>query len=150
MFTCSKFLSPSHEGYTGGNTSTVVSHLKGAVLLLQNYTDLPTDLIGLLHDILASAKNEDFVAFIKALYFNHKMKTTEVSYTMFLNHTRSEYIIMYRNKKWTASQTDPSSSLYVAPIDDNNSNRNAWSRGQGRQGRGGGHGGGRHGGRGYG
>ena len=83
-----------YEGYTGDNVSTVVSYLKGTVLLLQNFTDLPTDLIGLLHEIIASAKNEDFAAFIKALYFNHKMKTKEVSYATFLNHVESKYRTM--------------------------------------------------------
>ena len=41
----------------GENASTIVSYLKGAVLLLQNFTGLPTYLIGLLRDILVSTEN---------------------------------------------------------------------------------------------
>jgi len=73
----------------------VVSYLKSAVFLLQNCTHLPADLIELLHNILASAKDEEFAAFIKALYFNYKMKTKYASYTMFLNHAESKYRTMY-------------------------------------------------------
>ena len=79
------------KNVSGENVLTVVSYLKGTVLLLQNCTDLPIDLIGILHDILTSARNEDVTALIKAMHFNHKMKTKVVNYTTFLNHANSEY-----------------------------------------------------------
>ena len=56
----------------GGYIGTVVSYLKGVVILLQSCTVLPADLIGLLNDIMILSENSDFTSFMKSMYFDHK------------------------------------------------------------------------------
>ena len=53
----------------GENVGTVVSYLKGALLLLKNCTELLTDTHGLLSDITTSATNEDFCRYMKNIYY---------------------------------------------------------------------------------
>ena len=53
----------------GENVGTVVSYLKGAVMLLQNCTVLPTYLIGLPNNIRCSADNDDFCTYMKDMHF---------------------------------------------------------------------------------
>ena len=38
----------------GENVGTVVSYLKGELLLLQNFSAIPTNIMGLLNDVMAS------------------------------------------------------------------------------------------------
>ena len=44
----------------GENIDTVVSYLKMSLLILKNCSELPTDIIGLLNDIMYSADCTDF------------------------------------------------------------------------------------------
>ena len=44
----------------GENIGTLVSYLIGSLLLLKNCAELPTDIIGLLNDIMCSAECNDF------------------------------------------------------------------------------------------
>ena len=53
----------------GENVGTVVSYLKGALLLLKNCTELLTDTHGILSDIMTSATNEDFCGYIEIIYY---------------------------------------------------------------------------------
>ena len=69
----------------GENIGTVVSYLKGVVMLLQNCTVLPTDLAGLLNNIMLSSENTDFTSFMKLVYFDHKRKTRVIGFTKYLN-----------------------------------------------------------------
>ena len=53
----------------GENVGTVVSYLKGALLLLQNCGAIPTNVMGLLNDVMVSADCEDFIAYMHLIYF---------------------------------------------------------------------------------
>ena len=49
------------------NIDTVVSYLKGSLLLLKNCSKLPTDIIGLINDIMYSADCANFKEYMKAI-----------------------------------------------------------------------------------
>ena len=114
---------------------TVVSYLKGAVMLLQNCTVLPTDLVGLLNDIMLSAENTDFTSFMKSVYFDDKRKTRVIGFTEHLNLAEAEYRNIYRAGKWLASKNDPASGFFVKH--DEESNNDDTYHHAGRTGRGG-------------
>jgi len=59
-------------------------------MCLQNCTVLPTDLIGLLNNIMCSAANKDFISYMKSIYFNHRQKTKEVTYLIYLDYAKSK------------------------------------------------------------
>ena len=48
----------------GGNVATVVSYLKGALLLLKNCADSPTDT-----HVMTSASNDDFTGYMRSIYY---------------------------------------------------------------------------------
>ena len=120
----------------GENVGTVVSYLKGAVMLLQNCTVLPMDLVGLLNDIMLSAENNDFTSFMKSVYFDHKRKMRVIGFTKYLNLAEAEYRNLYRAGKWSVSKNDPSSGLFVEHDEESSNNDDGYHCG-GRTGRGG-------------
>lgn len=63
----------------GENVDTLVSYLKGSLLVLKNCAELPTDIIGLLNDIMCSAEFNDFKEYMKSIYFDHtrRMKVVD-------------------------------------------------------------------------
>ena len=99
---------------------TVVSYLKGAVILLQNCTVLPTDLIGILNYIMCLAENNDFTTFMKSIYFDHKRKIRVIDCAEYLNLADAENHTLYRGKKCTASKNDPASGFFVDSNDHGN------------------------------
>ena len=103
----------------GKNVCTVVRHLKGAMLLLQKYAKLPTELIRLLNDIICLANNDDFVSFMKNIYFNHCQKTNAVNCLSYLDFAESKYRTLYCAHKWTAFRSDPASGFFLGNSNDN-------------------------------
>lgn len=97
----------------GENFGTIVSYLKGDLLLLSNYKKMPTDVMGLLNDTIYSAGCEDFTAYMKAIYFNHTRKTEVMEPMKFLTIVEGGYRTLYRNVKWDASKSDPGYAFYV-------------------------------------
>ena len=49
------------------NVGTVVRYLKGALLLLQNCSAIPTDIMGLLNDVVSSVDCNDFTDYMKSI-----------------------------------------------------------------------------------
>ena len=58
----------------GKNVCTAVSYLKGALMLLQNCSEILTNTIGLLNDIMISADCDNFSGFVNLVYYDHKRK----------------------------------------------------------------------------
>ena len=114
----------------GENIDTLVSYLKGSLLLLKNCGELPTDIIGLLNDIMCSAECNDFKEYMKAIYFDHKRRIKVVDPLEYLKLAESEYRTLYRKGKWTAVKHTPATVFFgnnkVASDDeDNNDSNNA-------------------------
>ena len=123
----------------GENVGTVVSYLKGALVLLSNCKCLPTDMMGILNDIFCSAACSDFVDYMKAIYFSHKRGTMVITPLELCALAEMEYRTAYRNGKWTASKSDPDSGFYVdesAGYGGRGGRGGAGGRGGGRRGRG--------------
>eukprot|EP00957_Ditylum_brightwellii_P061291 4652033-Ditylum_brightwellii.AAC.1 len=59
------------KDFPGENVSTAASYLRGVIVLLKNCKEIPTDLMGLLNEIFASASTEDYSAYVNMLYINH-------------------------------------------------------------------------------
>ena len=53
------------------NMYTVVSYLKRVLMLVQNCSCLPTDIMGLLNNIMVLATYKEFSGFMNLIYFNH-------------------------------------------------------------------------------
>jgi len=83
----------------GENVGTIVSHLKGALLLLANCNCLPTDIVGLINDTFCSAECSEFMDFIKAIYFQHKRKLQTVDPMELLTAAEAKYRTLYRDGK---------------------------------------------------
>ena len=128
----------------GENVCTAVSYLKGALLLLQNCSGLPTDTMGLLNDTMGSADCAEFSGFMNSVYFDHKRKTRVIPHQEYLRLAEAEYRTLYRAGKWTASKNDPASGFFVdggrgqGQGDGGRGGRGGRGRGEGGRGRGGG------------
>ena len=48
----------------GKNVGTIASYFKGVVLLLDNCNSLPTDVLGLLNDVMNSADSKVFLEYM--------------------------------------------------------------------------------------
>ena len=83
----------------GENVGTVVSYLKGALLLLQNCGAIPTDIMGLLNDGMVSADCEEFTSYMKSIYFAAKRTSSGQSYMPYLDAAEAEYRTLYRRGK---------------------------------------------------
>ena len=79
----------------GENVETLVSYLKGALLLLQNCSALPTDTMGLLNDVMVSADCREFVEYMQSIYFASKRNNTEQGHMEYLDSTEGEYRTLY-------------------------------------------------------
>ena len=63
------------KDFPGDNVCTSASYLKGALLLLQNCSNLPTETMGLLNDTIGSVDCDEFSGFTNYVCFNHERKT---------------------------------------------------------------------------
>ena len=122
----------------GENVGTVVSYLKGALLLLQNCGAIPTDAMGLLNDVMSSADCKDFTDYMKSIYFASKRTNTVGEYMKYLDEAEGEYRTLYRKGKWTKASSSPQESGFVA--DESGYSGRGGGRGRGGAGRGGGRG----------
>ena len=53
----------------GENVRTVVSYVKGALLLLQNCVAVPTETMGIINNVMISAKYDEFTDYMTSIYF---------------------------------------------------------------------------------
>jgi len=79
----------------GENVCTVVSYLKRALMLLKNSSELPTDTMGLLNDIMISADCDEFSGFMNSVYYDHKGKTRLIDHSEYLRLAKAEYQTLY-------------------------------------------------------
>ena len=100
----------------GENVGTVVSYLKGALLLLQNCSAIPTDAMGLLNDVMSSADCSEFTNYMQSIYFASKRTGTVGDYMEYLDVAEAEYRTLYRKGKWTKAST-PQESGFVGDGD---------------------------------
>ena len=55
---------------------TVISYFKGALLLLQNCSAIPTDVLGFLNDVMVLAGCDEFTAYMRSIYFASKRESS--------------------------------------------------------------------------
>ena len=96
----------------GDNVETVMSYLKGALVMLQNCDAIPTDTMGLLNDVMILADCSKFSDYMKSIYFMLKRNKTSTAYNSYLNTVESEYRTLYHAGKWTKSKQDHDSEFY--------------------------------------
>lgn len=116
----------------GENVETVVSYLKGVLLLLNNCFTIPTDVMELLNDVMVSADCAEFVNYMKSIYFVAKNNSLDNGYMECLDIAEAEYRIMYRRGK-LAKAIDTSEASFISDTDEID-RRGNHSGGQGRRG----------------
>ena len=72
------------EIHSRGNVYTAVIYLKRALLLMHNYTGLPTDTMGLLNDMMGLVDCDEFTGFMNLVYFDHKKNTRIITHQEYL------------------------------------------------------------------
>jgi len=97
----------------GKNICTAPSYLKGALLLLNNCSELPTDTMGLLNGTMELVDCDEFSGFMRSVYFDHKRKTRVITHQDYLRLAESEYCTLYRVGKWTSLKNDPTLAFFV-------------------------------------
>jgi len=97
----------------GENVYKAVSYLKGALMLLQNCSEHPTDTMGLLNDIMISVDCNKLSGFMNSVYYDHKRKTWLINHSEYLRLAKAEHYTLYRKERWTTSVSDPASGLFV-------------------------------------
>ena len=75
----------------GENMGTVVSFLKGALVLIQNCAALPTDTIGLMNSTMCSTNCDKFRVFMPLVYFDHKRSSRPIAPTKYLELAKQKY-----------------------------------------------------------
>ena len=83
----------------GENVGTVVSYIKGALLLLQNCGAIPTDVMGFLNDVMVSADCDEFTAYMQSIYFASKRDSSSQGNMAYLDAAEAEYRNLYRKCK---------------------------------------------------
>ena len=101
------------------NLGTVVSYLKGVLLILQNYGAVLTDVM-----ILADC--EDFISYMKLIYFVSKRYSSRSGYIEYLDSAETYYRILYQKGRWIKA-VDPSESGFVG---DSEEGGNRYYRGE--------------------
>ena len=67
-----------------------MSYLKGALLLLKNCGEIPTDVMGFLNDVMVWADCKGFTAYMKSNYFASKRDSLAAGYMEYLNAVEAE------------------------------------------------------------
>jgi len=83
----------------GENVCTAVSYLKGVLILLKNYSELPTDTTGLLNDIIISADCDEFSGFMNSVYYDYTQKIRLIDHSKSLRLAKAEYCTLYRKQR---------------------------------------------------
>ena len=78
------------------NVETVVSYLKDALLLLKNGLLIPIDVMELLNNIPVLDNCEEFVKYMKYIYFDSKRNSSDDEYMEYLDIAEAEYRTLYR------------------------------------------------------
>ena len=60
-------------------------------MLLQNYSELLINTMGLLNDIMISVNCDEFSGFMNLIYYNHKRKTCLIDHFEYLRLAGAEY-----------------------------------------------------------
>ena len=120
----------------GENIGTIASYLKGVILLLDNCNSLPTDVLGLLNDVMTSAESKVFCEYMQSIYFAHKRKIKEITPREYVEFAEKEYRSLYRDNKWNAVKIDPESSFYTGDREPRGGRGNGGRGGRGNGGRG--------------
>ena len=96
----------------GGNVGTVVSYLKGSLLLLRNCLAIPTDVMGLIQDVMLLVDCDKFTSYMRSIYFASKRESLAGGgYMDYHNRAETEYRTLYRKWKWPKNDTTPDSSF---------------------------------------
>ena len=98
---------------------TMVGCLKGALLLLKNCSAIPTDVMGLLNDVMVLADCGESVEYIKSIYFAAKRNNSDDGYMEYLDIAKAEYRTIYRRGKWIKAG-DTSESGFFGDVDGSN------------------------------
>jgi len=64
----------------GKHVGTVVSYLKGSLMMLQNCDEVPTDTLGLLNKVVCSADCGEFSEYMKSMYYVSRQNRTPGAY----------------------------------------------------------------------
>jgi len=83
----------------GENVETVVSYLKGALMLLSNCKKIPTDVLGILKDIFFLAECDEFTALMSSVYFENISITNVIDYFEYLTLVEAEYRTICQKRK---------------------------------------------------
>ena len=122
----------------GEVVGTVVSYLKGALLLLQNCAAISTNTIGLLNDVMSLTDCQEFTAYMQSIYFALKRSSTVGGYMEYLDSDESEYRTLYRKGKWTKAAVGQESAFVGETNNiEEDTPETSRGRGQGHAGRGG-------------
>ena len=98
---------------SGEIVKTVVSYLKGALILLLNYGKVPMCGLGILRNIFYSVEYDGITIFMGSTHFEHKHQTNMTNFREYLTLTKSEYRMLYRKGSWSASEPNPASGFYA-------------------------------------
>ena len=99
------------SGVPGENVGTIVSYLKGTLLLLSNCNSMPTDIMGLLNDTFCLAACDEFTDYMKAIYFSHCCRTQSITPMELLTLAECKYCTLYCGGKWEKLKEDPDSAF---------------------------------------
>ena len=98
----------------GENVGTVFSYLKGALFLLQNFSAIPTNVMGLLNDVMVLVDYDEFTAYTRSIYFAFKRESlTGVGYMEYLDTVEANCRTLYRKGKWSKKDSTPDSAFVV-------------------------------------
>jgi len=101
----------------GENVDTIIIYLKGVVMLLDNRNILPTDVMGMLNDVMSSADSKVFSEYMQSIYFAHKRKIKTVTPREYIEFAEKEHRTLYRDNTWSTVKTVPDSSFYTGDAD---------------------------------
>ena len=79
---------------------------------MKKCSELPTDTMGSLNNIMVSADWDEFIVFINAVYCDHKRKIHVIDHPEYLRLAEAEYRTLYHKQKWTATN-NPASGFFV-------------------------------------
>ena len=78
----------------GENVATFISCLKVALLIFKNCADLPIDTHGLMNNIITSASNNDFMGYMKYIYYNQKQPKRGFDFLNYLQVVEGAYMTL--------------------------------------------------------
>lgn len=120
------------KDFPGENVGTVVSYLKGVLLLLENCEAIPMDAMSLLNDVMSSADCQEFTAYMQSIYLASKRDNTVGGYMEYLDSAESKYRTLYRKGKYTKATVGQESG-FVSDADEADYFNSGRGRGRSRE-----------------